>query len=219
MRVNPRRRAAAARKECVKARWARMALLLAVGGCAKPAPPPPFRLYVRVESTDGQPLPAANVAGPGQPPVATNAEGRAMLVFAGVQGQMSEVSVTCPDGYQSPPQPIAVTLDRFADPTKVPEYTVRCSPVMRRIVVAVRAPNGPNLPVLCMNRVVARTDSAGAAHFALEVSPGAQFGVALDTQTRPDLLPPNPSTSFVATASDDVVLFDAAFEPKKDRRD
>jgi len=58
---------------------------------------------------------------------------------------------------------------------------------MRRVVVAVRAENGPNLPVMYLDRAVTRTDAGGAASFALEVPPGSQFTVALNTIERRDI--------------------------------
>ena len=52
---------------------------------------------------------------------------------------------------------------------------------MRRVVVAVRAENGPNLPVTYLGRAVGRTDASGAAHVLLAMHPGDQFSLGLDT--------------------------------------
>jgi hypothetical protein len=196
--------------------WARLSLVVAIGimGCAKRDRDAASRVYVRVERSPGEPLAGAVVGAGDLRPTTTNKEGRAMLTLVGKQGQRAELTVRCPEGYRSPPGPVPVTLERFEDDTKAPEYeyTVRCPPIMRRIVVAVRADNGSNLPVLCMNQVVARTDVAGAAHFTAEVSPGARFEVSLDTSDRPELHPQNPSTTFSAPEDDAVLLFDQPFE-------
>jgi hypothetical protein len=129
-----------------------------------------------------------------------------------VVGVLVDLTVHCPPGYESPTRPVSVRLERFSDRTRIPEYTVSCPAATRKVVVAIRAENGPNLPVVCMNRVVAQTDASGAAHFAVEVSPGAQFEVRLDTQQRADLVPQNPTRSFGAPPEDAIVLFDQRFD-------
>jgi hypothetical protein len=62
---------------------------------------------------------------------------------------------------------------------------------------------------------VTRTDAAGAASIALEVAPGSQFAVALDTGGRQDIKPINPSKLFVVSTQDEVFLFDQKFEVQK----
>ena len=62
-----------------------------------------------------------------------------------------------------------------------------------------------------------RTDSAGAASFALEVPAGAQFIVSLNTNERKDLKPLNPAKLFVVSQQDDVFLFDQRFDVEKKR--
>jgi hypothetical protein len=64
---------------------------------------------------------------------------------------------------------------------------------------------------------VTRTDAAGAASFALEVPPGSQFTVALNTGDRKDIKPISPSKLFVVNSQDDVFLFDQKFEVEKKR--
>ena len=92
-----------------------------------------------------------------------------------------------------------------------------CPPTLRRVVVAVKAENGPNLPVVYLNKVITRTDVSGAAHFALEVAPGAQFQVTLDTGENTKLKPPSPSKPFTVPQHDDILVFDQKFEVEKTR--
>ena len=89
---------------------------------------------------------------------------------------------------------------------------------MRRVVVGIRAEGGPNLPVVFLGNVVARTDSSGAAHFALDVKPGEQFEVQLKTDENPKLLPKNPGRSFVMPPRDDVVVFNQTFTLEKTKK-
>ena len=186
-----------------------------VASCQQPPPPDPFQISVRVESDPGIPVTGATIARSNRPLGTTDTAGRSTLKLDGVEGEITDVTVTCPDGFQTPPKPINIRLTRLAEKSKIPEYAVRCPPSMRRVVVAVRADNGPNLPVLYLDKAVTRTDGSGAASFALEVPPGSQFSVALATAERKDLKPINPSKLFVVNQQDDVFLFDQRFEIEK----
>lgn len=183
--------------------------------CSEPPPPDPFRVVVRVEGDPGRAIPGANVTRANQLLGTTDATGRATLELSGVEGEITDLLVTCPEGFQTPTKPINVRLTRLAEKTKIPEYEVACPPSVRRVVVAIRAENGPNLPVMYLGRSVTRTDPAGAASFALEVPPGSQFTVALSTAERADINPISPSRVFVVGAQDDVFLFDQRFEVEK----
>lgn len=192
--------------------------------CADPPPPPPFQVFVKVESDPGRPIVGATVSrlrtgGPadaGTSSVTTGPDGRALLSIRGIDGEIADISVQCPDGYTTPSKPVSVRLQRLAE-KKIPEYSVFCPPSMRKVVIAVRAENGSGLPVLYLGKQVTKTDSSGAAHFALEVPPGAQFAVALDTSDRKDLKPQSPSKPFTVGQNDDVMVFDQKFEVEKKR--
>lgn len=182
-----------------------------------PPPPPPFSMFVRVEGDPGQAVPGAVVARSNKVLGTTGADGRAMLTVSGAEGETFDVTVSCPEGFTSPPRPVGVRLTRFADRTRIPEYAVACPPRLRRVVVAVRAENGPHLPVLYLNRAVARTDASGAAHVALDVPPGAQFQLTLDTTESPRLKPPSPSRPFTVGGRDDILLFEQKFDVERPR--
>jgi len=193
-------------------RWTALAFLAA---CGEPPKAPAFLVAVRVEADPGRPIPGATVARANRLLGTTDANGRATLTLDGVEGEITDVTVTCPDGFQSPAKPVNLKLTHLAEKTKIPEYAVQCPPSMRRVVVAVRAENGPHLPVLYLDRPVTRTDASGAASFALEVPPGTQFTVALGTSERKDIKPLNPSKLFIVSQHDDVFLFDQRFEVER----
>lgn len=186
-------------------------------GCAEPPPPEPFLVSVKVEGDPGKPVVGATMTRSNKLLGTTKADGRATLKLTGVEGEISDVTVTCPEGFQAPAAPLGIRLTRIAEKSKLTEYAVQCSPSMRRVVVAVRADNGPNLPVVYLDQTVTRTDAAGAASFALEVAPGSQFNVSLDTSERKDIKPISPSKLFVVSTQDDVFLFDQRFEVEKKR--
>lgn len=201
---------------------AAVAAAIAAGSSCKnfdPPPPPPFKIFVKVESDPGKALPGAVVIRKNKTLATTGPDGRAMLTIAGAEGEVTDVIIHCPEAYQSPAKPVGIRLTRIADGTKVPEYNVSCPPTLRRVVVAVKAENGANLPVVYLNRRVTRTDASGAAHFALQVAPGTQFQVTLDTSEQGDRLKPkSPSKPFTVGRQDDILLFEQTFQVKKKKR-
>lgn len=190
---------------------------VSASGCNEPPPPPPFQIFLKVESDPGRPIPGAVVSRNNKTLGTTGPEGRAMLTLAGVEGEVTDVSVRCPDAFQSPTKPVSIRLTRLADKSKVPEYQVACPPMLRRVVVAVKAENGPNLPVVYLNRAITRTDASGAAHFALEVAPNTQFAVTLDTTEKGNerMKPQSPSKPFTVGQTDEILVFEQKFEVER----
>lgn len=194
-----------------------MVMALSSMGCkqAMVVPPPVFEVLVKVESDPNRPVAQAAVSHRDRDLASTGPDGRAKVTLEGHDGEVAELRVRCPVTHEQP-KPIPVSLRRF-EGGKVAEYSVRCPPLVRRVVVGVRAENGPNLPVRFLGNVVAVTDANGAAHFALDVKPGETFEVALETDSRPKLLPHNPTRAFVMPPRDEVLLFSQTFSTEKKR--
>lgn len=195
-----------------------VAVCVVAAGCGafeSPPPPPPYKASIVVHGDPGRALPGAMVStGSKGTPLVTGADGRVELVMHGAEGDVREVSITCPPGHQQITGSLQIRLTRLAT-AQLPEYELSCPPLRRKVVVAVRAENGPYLPVKYLNQVVATTDQTGAAHFALEIEPGS-FSVALDTSERKDLKPPSPAKIMTVGQQDDILVFDQRFElPKK----
>jgi hypothetical protein len=191
-------------------------LFAVVTGCSAlaPVPPPPLEVVVRVNGDPGQPLKGALLLFNGQKVSESGDDGVAKLKLTGKDGESFDVTVTCPDGFQSPTKPIQVILKRLADDKK-PEYDVACPPTNRTVVVAVRADGGANLPVLYLGREVARTDASGAAHVMLKLKPDEPFDLILGTTENAALRPQNPFASFTVKERDEVFVFDQKFETEK----
>jgi hypothetical protein len=195
--------------------------VVAIGGALssckdlEPPPAPPFQIFIRVDGDPGHPISGATVSRNSKQVGITGPDGRAMLTLAGAEGETTDVSVKCPDAFTSPVKPTSIRLTRLADKSRVPEYAISCLPTLRRVVIAVKTDNGSNLPVVYLNKVITRTDLSGAAHFALEVAPGTQFQVTLDTSENTRLRPPNPTKPFTVPQHDDILVFDQKFELEK----
>ena len=190
--------------------------LLVVASCSGVSTPqkPPLEVVVRVESDPGQALAGAEVVFNGKTIATTDDKGGAKLVLQGNEGDSYEVSVHCPDGFQSPTKTLLIPLHRLVDNSKPPEYDVQCPPTKRTAVVAIRAENGANVPVVYLGRTLGRLDSSGAATVMLEnLDADQSFDLTLDTSEKGNeqLRPQSPSSSFTLKNGDDVLVWDAKF--------
>jgi hypothetical protein len=123
--------------------------------------------------------------------------------------------VVCPDGFESPGEPLVVAVRSQTSNAKRPVHQATCVPLKRTVVIGVRVNDGPNLPVMYLGHEIARTDSFGAAHAVIQVSAGEPFRVTLDTSSNPALRPANPSAELSVGEGDDIVVFEPKVAPEK----
>jgi hypothetical protein len=194
------------------------ALALGPQGCPKieiqfeDPKPEPFEVQINVFSDPGVPIPGAQIIVGGSAQSLTDASGNARILSYGHEGDRIDVVVKCPDDYESPDAPLSIGMRKLTKGSPTPHFEVRCPPTRRTTVVGFRVENGPNIPVQYLGRTVARTDSSGAAVFALRLKPAQQVEVSLDTTDAPEgIRPQNPTFTFVAKAVDDFVVFDQTF--------
>lgn len=178
-----------------------------------------FDVLVRVEADPGRPLAGANLVREGRSLAQTDARGMAQLHLAGAPGDLVQVQVDCPSGHRSPDKLLAITLKPLLERGRKPEYRVACPPLLRSVVVAVRAQNGANLPVKYLGKEIARTDGAGACHALLKVAPGETVTLTLDTSAaeHAQLMPQNPELKLTVPERDEVVVFDQTFSRPLDK--
>ncbi len=181
-------------------------------------PPPKYEIVVKVQSDPGVPLAGAVVLNQNKPVgKRTDKTGKTGLSMTGAEGQAFTLNVRCPDGYKSPTEPLVVTLRRIVGSSKRPEYMVDCPPKKRSVVVAIRAENGPDIPVRYLGKEVARTDTGGAANVLLKLSPNESFKLTLDTSDDDHKLlqPQSPAATFDVKNKDDIFVFDQKFKKKR----
>jgi hypothetical protein len=191
-----------------------VALTLGCGEEVKAKPKPPLEVAVVVSSDPGRPIDAVPIVYNGKTIAKTNAKGIAKLTLKGNDGDAYDVTVKCPEGFQSPAKPLTIPLQRLADPNETPEYDVSCPPTTRTAVIAIRAENGPNLPISYLGRAIGRTDTSGAATILIpEADADSQLVLTLDTTEKGNegLKPQNPSNTFLVKKQDDVFTWDQKF--------
>ena len=180
-------------------------------------PPDPYPIVIVVESDPGKPIEAAGILVGTHQVGATDETGKAHLKLRGDEGESISLSVKCPEGHQNP-KPVAVTLRRIADPNARPEYRLSCAPQTRTIAVAIRAEEGPNLPVVFLGREIARTDASGAAHVSMQMRPDETFQLMLktsETEAGRSLRPQDPVATFRVKNHDEVVTFNQEFKVER----
>jgi hypothetical protein len=177
----------------------------------------PFEIQINVTSDPGRPLPGALIMAGTKTAAKTDAAGTAKVRFGGKEGDQVELTVKCPTDYQSPSAPLTIALRHLSAGSRPPQFESHCPPMLRTVVVGVRADNGPNLPVSYLGRTVARTDVSGAALFTLRVKPAEQVLVTLGTGEKgsEQLRPESPTLTFVPKDQDDFVLLEQTFTTQK----
>ncbi|MGC4093357.1 MAG: hypothetical protein QM756_36785 [Polyangiaceae bacterium] len=186
-------------------------LSVSSAGCLAPKPPEPHVLALRVESDPGVALAGARVVYQGANAGSSDEQGLVKLSVQGAEGSVVNLGVECPEGHRSP-APLSLVLRRSA---RAPEYSVRCAPLFRSVVVALRAEHGPELPILQLGREVGRTNRSGAAHVLLKSAPEETLELTLDTSQNPALRPRNPTTRFRVGQADDLLVFNQTFSVDK----
>ena len=181
----------------------------------EPPRPPPVKVKVAAFGDPGQPIALAKISNGDKLLATTGPGGQAELTLDGADGEVVNALVQCPDGFKSPDAPLAIRLSRSNG--RPPTFNVSCPPTQRHVVVAVKAENGANLPVVYLGKIITHTDDSGAAHFAIAAAPGEQFQVTLDTSGKEGekLSPLSPTKPFTVGNADEIFVFDQKFAREK----
>lgn len=188
----------------------------ALAGCA-PRVRPTYRVVVQVESDPGVPLAGARFSRAGRSLGESDAAGTFSTELRGAPGDVVSIEVQCPDGHRTPAEPLGVLLRRIEERARDPEFRVNCPPLTRQLVIAVRASNGPDLPLRYLGQQIARTSPDGAAHAVLRATPGETLTFTLDTSSSraAKLMPQQPELKVTVPERDEIVLFDQPFTKPK----
>ena len=181
---------------------------------AEPVTPMAFPISLSIRG-GGDPIEGARVSENHSLLGATGATGVLELALDGAEGETASLTVQCPDGFASPPQPLRVGLRHLAAGSPAPRFEIECIELVHTLVAGVRAENGARLPIVHLNQVVGHTDDFGVGHVQLEASDDQPITLTLDTHARPDLLPQNPTLTFMAPPNDALVLLEQKFSVKK----
>jgi hypothetical protein len=170
-----------------------------------------FPVVVTTQTDDGQPLGDLPVFVGKTPAGKTDATGKLAMRVVGKEGARVVITVPVPKGYRAASTASAVILRRLNDiggtsgrPLPI-EHVVKFTPLQRQYAVMVRA-GIAGIPIETFGTKQAVTNDKGVAMFLYEGTPGDELQVKLVTDARPDLMPRNPSQSFLLAMRSEAYL-------------
>jgi hypothetical protein len=176
-----------------------------------------FEVSFRVTTDAGDSLAGATVVSGSRTLGVTDPLGALEVALDGLEGQTHPITLTCPEGFAAPENIAPLRLTRSRRVSAGPgdaaaiSFPAVCTRQVRDVVLVVHVEHGEALPVLVDGKAVGVTDSDGVAHVLLHFDRSVRsFGVGLDTSSRHELRPRNPSRAFDLAGRDAVVLFDQA---------
>jgi hypothetical protein len=170
-----------------------------------------FPITVTVYGDARQPLTGVEILEEKRVLGKTDAAGQVHLKLQGNEGSSASLTVKCPATFKSPEQPIVVGLRQMSANSPAPRFEAACIPLVRTVVVGLRAENGADLNIIRLNQVIGRTDPNGVAHVLLQASPGEQVVLTLNTASNPNLRPQSPTLTFIAGDRNEMVLLEQKF--------
>lgn len=176
-------------------------------------------LEFSVESDPGIPLRGVPVTVDGKTIGRSNAEGVIRATIPAQLGQRIQIGHACPSGFRDPAEPKMLRLGdyRGLGDASVPviELSIRCAPISRLAVIVIRTDDRPNLPVVLDERIVARTNASGVAHFSTTAVAGTELRVRVDTSGHPSLVPRSPIHLFTMPDAHEIFFLDQSFKTKR----
>lgn len=194
------------------------ALLIAVGCSAASSPHTDsrFEIEFRVNKDDGEAIKGASIRTGETQLGITGEDGKLRSELAGVEGQTLPIIVTCPDGFSGMEKPSTVRLThtRRVDLNgyQAMRFEGVCTRNVRDIVVVVRAQGGAGVTLNVDGKPAGTTNADGIAHVLVHASRQVKsLSVSLDTSTRPELKPKNPSRTYELGGNDAILIMDQTF--------
>lgn len=146
---------------------------------------------------------------------ATDQNGSLRVEVQAREGEQYPLHAPCPKTYlpKDPPTEIffrGVTALHGEALTQI-DLRLVCARSSRVAALMVHADGYANMPILIDGVAQASTGPDGFAHLRLDLAPGAQFQVSLDSSVEPTLVPVNPSQTMSMGEEDGLFVFDPTF--------
>jgi hypothetical protein len=141
------------------------------------------------------------------------------------KGESFPLHAPCPDDYLDSDAPSHVvfrdTRGLAGERHATIHLQIECARRDRVAALLVHADGQVGMPILIDGVPHGRTGAGGFAHLRLDLPPGSQFQVALDSSEYPQLRPINPRRTMTVGSDDGLFVFDPVFgeaEPVKRKR-
>lgn len=188
-------------------------------GCSphtKVSSPAAFDIEFRAQSDAGADLEGVSVFSSRRLFGTTNGSGRVRFGIQGLEGQIVDVSLKCPDGYLAPELPISVRLSHTQSVNIRADQPLRfsaiCTRTIRDVAVVVYADQGGSIPVTVDGQRATTTSTDGYAQLLLHVDRDvSSITVGLDTSEQFQLKPKNPRRQYELPPGDSILVYDQKF--------
>ena len=175
-----------------------------------------FAIEFHINNDDGDAVKSAAVRTGGKDLGVTGAEGMLKVELTGTEGQTVPVTVTCPHGCAGTEKPSLLRLSHTRridfNGYQATRFEATCTREVRDIVLVVRAQGGARLAVNVDGTPSGATNADGIAHVLVHADRQMKaLKVSLDTSSRPELKPKNPSRTYELAGNDAILLFDQTF--------
>lgn len=204
-----------------------LALTLGLIACGETAPPAThYQLQFDAIDDRGAEIPGVEIS-VGETRIGiTNQQGGLQVEVNATKGQRFPLHFICPDTHHNSTAPEHIVF-RDTRGLEGEEHSrihvqVECARRDRVAALLVHADGHANMPVLIDGVERGRTGPGGFAHLRLDLLPGSQFLVGIDSSQQPELRPVNPKRTMTLGNEDGLFVFDPVFSkvqpPKKTRR-
>jgi hypothetical protein len=181
--------------------------------CTSGPPLEDFQITAFATSDEDRPLANVRVVTPEQELGVTGMDGSATIQIRAREGDRLLLGAVCPRDHRllTPPRELVLRRVRSLAGDGAVRVQLRCAPLTRTAVIAVRAQGQRDLPVLVDGDPVTRLNESGVAHLVLSGITEQRFEVSLDTSSNEALQPQNPVRIVTISDRDDLVVYDQPF--------
>jgi hypothetical protein len=177
-----------------------------------------LEIVIVVTTEDQVPVPGAGIALDDGTTGTTDAQGEWRLTSSRAEGSTVALMLRCPAGYAGNNAPVRLALRRFVtlegSTSAPPRQRLTCNVMTRSALLLVSA-GEPNIPILVNGAPRAVTDASGTAQLRLQGGPTTELQVTLDTSSRPELRPQQPSQTFTLGQTAEFFTFQQPLESEK----
>ena len=152
----------------------------------------------------------------------TGPDGRLRAQVNARAGDRFPLHAPCPDQTLKTEAPAQIVFQESHGLSGEKNTTINvrvvCSRHERVAAVLVHADGYSDMPILIDGQRQGRTGPGGFAHLRLDLKPGSQFQVALDSSAHPRLQPSNPRQTLKIGSEDALFVFEPVFSQAKPAR-
>ncbi len=207
-------------------KWLALVLLVALAGCAEAEPlSTHYQLQFDAFDDRGKAISGVGVA-VGETKIGTTTSTGILRVEVNAsKGERFPLHMTCPENYAKSETPEHIvfrdTKGLAGEEHARIHVKLECARLKRVAALLVHADGRPGLPILIDGVEQGRTGPGGFAHLRLDLPPGSQFQVGIDSSEHPSLRPIDPKRTMTQGTEDGLFVFDPVFsevQPEKKKR-